>query len=217
MTVIVQRALVFSAGFPTHSQSEYSAFRYFEGEFVDPGSQSLEPSISLFSRMAKNGGRHKKDKRYRAESNNDDQSVNSTESYLESSESNLNQSSRRRRPRKSCGSKFAKRFCMVIGIVGLICGGAIAAVVVVPGAKDFLSEKFDNFFGNSEQSEQPKKLEVRAAMVTAFEWDNDLLDKDSELFKQKAAEAQEQFQIDFELHAKFSFFFWQFTAERNDC
>ena len=138
--------------------------------------------------MAKNGG-HKKDKRYRAESSNDDQSVNSTESNLETSESNLDQSSRRRRPRKSCGSKFAKRFCMVIGIVGLICGGAIAAVVLVPGAKDFLSE----ILGNSEQSEQPKKLEVRAAMVTAFEWDNDLLDKDSELFKQKAAEAQEQF------------------------
>ena len=80
-----------------------------------------------------------------------------------------------------------KNILIVIGILGLIAGGSIAAVYLAPSEKEI--KLLDNL--------QDKEIQARAQMMTSIPWDDTLKYKNSKFYQEKSAESKENLRYDF--------------------
>ena len=80
-----------------------------------------------------------------------------------------------------------KNILIVIGILGLIAGGSIAAVYLAPSEKEIKLP--DNL--------QDKEIQARAQMMTSIPWDDTLKYKNSKFYQEKSAESKENLRYDF--------------------
>ena len=74
-----------------------------------------------------------------------------------------------------------KNVLIVIGILGLITGGSIAAV----------------YLASAEIKLKDKEIQVRAQMMTSIPWDDTLKYKNSKFYQMKSAESKENLGYDF--------------------
>ena len=94
--------------------------------------------------------------------------------------------------------KNVKNIIIVLGIVGLIVGGSLAAIVLAPSKKVLDEDIEKNTVGNNAPSEKVppgenwtgKDIEVRARMKTSIQWDDTLKYKNSQLYQTKSTEAK---------------------------
>ena len=80
-----------------------------------------------------------------------------------------------------------KNILIVIGILGLIAGGSIAAVYLAPSEKEI--KLLDNL--------QDKEIQARAQMMTSIPWDDTLKYKNSKFYQEKSAESKENLRYEF--------------------
>ena len=78
-------------------------------------------------------------------------------------------------------SRKIKNVLIVIGILGLITGGSIAAV----------------YLASAEIKLQDNEIQVRAQMMTSIPWDDTLKYKNSKFYQMKSAESKENLGYDF--------------------
>jgi len=84
-----------------------------------------------------------------------------------------------------------KNVLIVIGILGLIAGGSIAAVYLAPPAVYLALQPEEINLQPEEINWQDKEIQVRAQMLTSIPWDNTLKYKNSKLYQIKSAESKE--------------------------
>lgn len=85
-----------------------------------------------------------------------------------------------------------KNVLIVIGILGLIAGGSIAAVYLAPSEKEIKLQP-------EEINLLDKEIQVRAQMLTSIPWDDTLKYKNSKLYQIKSAESKENLKNDFQI------------------